>query len=613
MKRMIRFRFSVLYAPVLTILLLLASGLATPALASDTTILDCDNDDALSNALVGVSSVTFSCGNAHLAATIDLDSTKPITANTTIDGGGKVTLSGGFGNRLFVVNNSVTLTLRNITLINGYNSSAAGGGAVSNNGHLILEHVTIHTMPDSAFNGGAIATYGTADITDSEIYDTKATNGGAIFASGPGATVNLTDSKVHDNGATGTSSNGLGGAIYLYNGAHANLTNSQVYANKARQGAGIYIAANSVASLTASLIDDNHAYANNSNGNDGGGIYNKGITTLSSSTISRNEGYTYAGGIDNDHGTLTVTDSIISGNYTSVAGGGGIANDGGTITLTDTTVSGNFAGGDAGGVENGNGTATLTNVTISGNNAYSGGGMWNLPGGTATLTNVTFYGNRVLTLASGIGNSNGVNTHLYLKNVIVTKSKGGDNCVFQKAPDTSDHNLSSDATCNFAPGGGGDSVKIKLGPLETNGGQTPTHRLLPGSAAIDNGVYVGTNLADQRGITRWQGASFDVGAVEFVPCPGAPTKSILLSPVANAKVTGQTPLLDWAGPDCVKTFSVVVRNGSKTGAIVFTKSSIKPSQVKTTTLAKNQKYFWQVTACNGAGCASSSWDKFTVK
>lgn len=612
MKRMIRFRFSILHALVLTILLLLAPGIAAPANAGDGTVLDCDNDTALSSFLVGGGTIAFNCGNANLAATIALSSTKTIAANTTIDGGGKVTLSGSFGYRLFVVNSGRTLTLKNIILINGYNQPSAGGAAVLNNGHLILENVKIHTMPDSGFNGGAIATYGTADITDSELYDNKAWNGGAIFASGLAATVNLTNSKVHDNGATGTGSNGLGGAIYLVNGARANLTNSQVYANSARQGAGIYVAANSVANLTTSLIDDNHAEINGLGY--GGGIYNKGTTTLNSSTVSRNEGYSYAGGINNDGGTLNVTNSTISGNYVTTAGGGGIANGPGTMNLTNTTISGNFAGGTGGGISNGNdATATLTNVTISGNYAYSGGGMWNLFRSTATLTNVTIIGNTALVSGGALGNSNDAQTHLHLTNVITANSKTATNCNFQKLPETSDHNLSSDASCNFSLDGTRDNVKMKFGKLETNGGSTTTHRLLTGNPAIDNGVYVGSILLDQRGVTRPRGTAFDVGAVEFVPCAGAPTKPQRWFPAQGAQLTTPQVTLDWIGPDCAKTFSVVVRQGSKTGPIVFSKSNIKATQVKTTALAKNQKYFWQVTAYNAAGENKSSVGKFTVK
>ena len=63
----------------------------------------------------------------------------------------------------------------------------------------------------------------------------------------------------------------------------------------------------------------------------------------------------------------------------------GIYNNGGTLTLTNSTVSGNvagagggyFASGNGGGVFNG-GTATLTNCTFTGNSAngyfFGGGG-----------------------------------------------------------------------------------------------------------------------------------------------------------------------------------------------------------------------------------------------
>ena len=66
-------------------------------------------------------------------------------------------------------------------------------------------------------------------------------------------------------------------------------------------------------------------------------------------------------------------------------------NSGGTLTLTNSTVSGNSARHRGGGVYN-NGTATLTNSTVSGNDAYyGGGGVFN--SGTLTLTNSTVSGN----------------------------------------------------------------------------------------------------------------------------------------------------------------------------------------------------------------------------
>ena len=314
----------------------------------------------------------------------------------------------------------------------------------------------------------------------------------------------------------------------------------------------------------------------------------------------------YKGGALLNNGTTLVTDSTMQDNTGLL--GGAIYNYS-NLSATQSTVARNHAQSGA-AVSNYLGTANLTTVTLSGNTAVAYGGAINNYAGTLNLTNATLYGNNA-GFGKGILNQNHVNTHLNLVNVIISNGAVSGNCDFSKAPDTSDHNLSSDATCNF--GVGRDSVKLKLGKLETNGGNTLTHRLLPGSPAIDSGVFVNTILTDQRSVTRPRGAAFDVGAVEFVPCSGLPTAPVLLSPGASAQVSTQSVLLDWAGPDCVPTFSVIVRQGSKTGPLVFAKSNIKPTQVKTTTLAKNQKYFWQIKTCNAAGCATSSRGKFTVQ
>src|SRR4051812_24682321 len=68
---------------------------------------DC-TDASFNAALVGGGTVTFNCGPDPLTIVI---AAKTIAANTTIDGGGKLTLSGNDANRLFVVNGGVTLTL----------------------------------------------------------------------------------------------------------------------------------------------------------------------------------------------------------------------------------------------------------------------------------------------------------------------------------------------------------------------------------------------------------------------------------------------------------------------------------------------------------------------
>ena len=226
-------------------------------------------------------------------------------------------------------------------------------------------------------------------------------------------------------------------------------------------------------------------------------------------------------------------------------GGGGIYN-GGTLTLTNSTVSGNEADneyGYGGGIDNG-GTLTLTNSTVSGNTASDddGGGIYNSLFGTLTLTNSTVSGNTASSDGGGIYNLFGT---LTLKNTILAYNSPN-NCFLTMA--SLGHNISSDASCAFT--GTGDMNNIinpLLGPFASNGGPTQTHLLLSGSPAINAVPFANctdasgaTPLAtDQRGITRPQGTACDIGAVEMdlnepVPTPTPSPSDIDGDSIPNA-------------------------------------------------------------------------------
>jgi len=127
----------------------------------------------------------------------------------------------------------------------------------------------------------------------------------------------------------------------------------------------------------------------------GGGIYSRGTVTVTNSTLSGNSAI-HGGGIIN-YGTLTVTNSTLSGNSASQKGGGIL--NAGTLTVTNSTLASNSAGDDGGGIRNYNGsTLTVTNSTLASNSAGDlGGGIINL--GALTVTNSTLSGNS----ASGDG------------------------------------------------------------------------------------------------------------------------------------------------------------------------------------------------------------------
>jgi predicted outer membrane repeat protein len=170
----------------------------------------------------------------------------------------------------------------------------------------------------------------------------------------------------------------------------------------------------------------------------GGGIYNAGTLTIAGSTLSGNMANT-GGGIENGdaiaafvsgnvgNATLTISDSLLSGNqgiFTTAEGfptGGGIFNYT-TMTITNSTLSGNsVTSGAGGGIYNngsfGLGIATLTDSTLSGNSALdtlgagigSGGGIYNFLG-PLTITGSTLSGNSASFNGAGIRNNAGTVT-----------------------------------------------------------------------------------------------------------------------------------------------------------------------------------------------------------
>jgi hypothetical protein len=82
------------------------------------------------------------------------------------------------------------------------------------------------------------------------------------------------------------------------------------------------------------------------------------------------------------------------------------------------------------------------------------------------------------------------------------------------------NNLDDDGTCALAAGGDQSGVDPRLGSLQDNGGDLPTHALLTGSAAIDAGGNGACPAEDARGASRPADgngdglATCDVGAFE---------------------------------------------------------------------------------------------------
>jgi CSLREA domain-containing protein len=273
-----------------------------------------------------------------------------------------------------------------------------------------------------------------------------------------------------------------------------------------REGGGIYV---DTARLTLDHVLLTH--------NDAGAIFSTLSTLIVTDTaIISNTGGFGAGIYSTDHATLKMTNSSVLDNTAGGAGGGIYSNDS-SATLSGVTIAGNLGRYGGGGVFN-NGAMTAVNTTISGNRVSpflgagggAGGGIYNDSGQSLTLKNVTITDNSSTEPGGGLFNLD--TGTLSMTNSIVARSPSGGNCVGTIT--SAGHNLDSDASCGFDQAGDHSNVFPLLGPLQDNGGPTPTHALLPGSPAINTGDNAGCPATDQRGVARPQDLICDIGSFE---------------------------------------------------------------------------------------------------
>ena len=370
------------------------------------------------------------------------------------------------------------------------------GGGIYSQGRLSLDGVDVNGNR-AANNGGGIANEGgpwvvvnRSTIRNNQANAAQGKYGGGIYNNGAASALILTDTFFISNAGY------YGGGIY--NAGLVTATRLTVITNTALAGGGglyndtagsVWLSGSAVATNTATL------------GDGGGGLYNRGVLSLTTSSVLSN----------------TATGII---NFASVCGGG--INNSGVLTLTQSTVAYNAAVGNSdaacgGGLFNGQ-AASLVNVTVSGNrtvsytgNTDSGGGVTNK--GTLTLLNATIANNQS---TKGGGLENAPSFSLAAKNTIVAQNVAtatSANCLGTVT--SQGHNLDGGSTCLFTASGDLSNTNPLLGPLADNGGGTWTQALRSGSPAVDHADNTGCPATDQRGVSRPQGATCDIGAFEL--------------------------------------------------------------------------------------------------
>ena len=206
----------------------------------------------------------------------------------------------------------------------------------------------------------------------------------------------------------------------------------------------------------------------------GDGIYDNGSVELDDGVLQDNGSW----GIESTNDGLTVSGSTISGNGGTSTGGIYVES---TFSAVNTTIADN--GGLGVDVDYANQGASLDNVTIAGN------------------------------FGPGIDVAAGPTT---MANSIVAGNTQGDCAVTAATFSSTGHNLDSDGSCAFSDPSDLPNTDPKLGPLQDNGGPTPTMALAADSPAVDAGDDSTCASVDQRGVTRPQGAHCDIGAFELV-------------------------------------------------------------------------------------------------
>ena len=585
-------------------------GIHTTAAEQSVTVCD---EPTLRAALDQGGTVRFACDG-----TIYLSQPFVIAKDTILDGSGhNVTLSGSNSVRVLMVQTNVQLTLLSLTVADGRSDKGAGllndGGSVVVTGCVFSNNVVLGKTGANGTNntnvarppdysqqnpggpaepggdaaGGAIYNRGRLTLTNTTLTQNQAVGGqggqGGLGGwipqysshgpSGPSSnggtgegaaifhergSVRLVDSRVFGNtaigglGGTGTTGNAgaqggqaSGGAIRSL--ASLEILSSAVWSNHAVGGMG------GVAGQPAySVLFPNQPTAGGAGGvggvGSGGGIYSEGAVSLVNCTVYGNEAN---GGPGNTGGRRA------AGGNGGNASGGGLACVGSGVWITNCTLAADAVRGGVGGA------AGEASAAAGTNGVAAGGGLLN-SGGQIGLINTV--------VANSVGG-----------NAAGTITDGG-------------HNLSSDLTGGFTSPTSRNNVDPQLGPLDENGGPTPTVALLSGSPAIDAADPAASPAADQRGVLRPVGSLPDIGAfegsipvvtasLEFLPSTitagGTTILSLTLSSATQTPLAGRVwlpPSLTYAGSPQVTNECGAVASMVGDGTLGFTNLMLGTNQ-----------------------------------
>jgi hypothetical protein len=230
--------------------------------------------NALSNAVAAGGIIDFDCGPEPVTINVNTNTTQQ---NVTINGGGKVILSGESLRQIFYVESGGSVLLNNIEIADG--SASQGGGIFIEPGAAINLYNSRVTGNNSSGDGGGIYNMGNLTLNNSVLFvNTSQGNGGGLFNDGGNVTMNQSEVSYNfgDNG----------GGIYNFLG-DLTVDRSSIRQNVADfDGGGIYV--DGPVQISNSTFDRNLATT-------GGGLFLKDDAVILNVTLYENLGVSGAG------------------------------------------------------------------------------------------------------------------------------------------------------------------------------------------------------------------------------------------------------------------------------------------------------------------------------
>ena len=218
------------------------------------------------------------------------------------------------------------------------------------------------------------------------------------------------------------------------------------------------------------------------------------------------------GGVAVTDATLELEGSVLLDTVADRRGGGVFVQDTSSADVTGTTIAGAQASSGGAIWTGANGTVSVNRSTIARNEATNGGGIRATDGETG-VHRVTIARNVATIGAALVGDAP---IRVSGSAIAINRSTSGTPCVGAFLSGGTNVGTRDTPSCGLVRPSDRIVRDLRLGPLASHGGPTPTISLLPSSPAIDAGADC--RGADQRGARR-DGAC-DAGAYELVRCAG---------------------------------------------------------------------------------------------